>query len=572
MLPRHRRRQYLAGTEDRPRPTALLRPLMVVAAVAAVWYGSSALLHFFDRSVDRKTATNLEVRSTDGVQVSLQGQDWQPGETGLRLYAGDAVSTRGGADAVLRFFDGTRIRLDGNSDVQLVRADRQTDGTSTLTFKVRSGRIWVATPLASAYTGAIVRTVQTGNYGAEIPAAANVLAGATLLNVVRASGLGLKVTVSTKNAPTLYIGEGQYFSLEGGAKSAIEQGTDPYEFRDPVTAQLLRDDFLTSSYALFLTNAKLPSGSTASSAGGTDGDPLTVTSPQNHDSVTQKSVTVSGRVNPHVTSLLVNGQSVSIHKDLSFSADVSLTKDPSTLITVEAQDAQGITLGKVERTVVNAYKIVVEPARIKSPVGSGQTLTTSEGVIEITGEAPPNTAGILVNEYKLQLFKPGGQTWSYLANAAYGNLNVGENRFTVVAVDADGNRSVPRTITIVYQPSGSGTGHSVTSVTSSSEPPLKQNPPIHPGSLTVELPSPGTSAETSDNELSIIGKTSAETYSISVNGYTLSLYQPGSVNWKYIASTNLQTMKRGKNVYRIVSRNTNGEILDILEYTLTYRP
>ncbi len=546
---------------------------MVVAAVAVVWYGSSALLHFFDRSVDRKTATSLEVRSGDGVQVSLQGQDWQPGESGLRLYAGDAVSTRSNADAVLRFFDGTRIRLDGSSDVELVRSDRQTDGTSTLTFKVRSGRIWVAAPLASTFTGAIVRTVQTVNFVAEVPAATNALVGGSLLNVVRASGLGLKVTVDTQNSPSLYVGEGQYFSLEGSAKSAIEQGGDPYEFRDPVTSQLLKDEFLTTSYALFQTAAMadLPSGAVTSSSASDTGAPLTVTTPQNRDSVTQKSVTVSGKVSARVVELLVNGQSISIKKDLSFSADVSLSKEASTLITVEAQDAQGITLAKVERSVVNAYKIVVEPARIKSPVGSGQTLTTSEKVIEITGEAPPNTAAILVNDYKLQLFKPGALTWSYLANANYANLVAGENKFTVVAVDADGNKSVPRSITIIYEPTGSQSG-SGTTTSVSSEPPIKQNPPIEPGSLTVDQPSSGTSAETSDNELSLIGKTSLRTYSISVNGYTLSLYQPGSANWKYIASTNLQTMKRGKNVYRIVTRNVKGEILDILEYTLTYRP
>jgi hypothetical protein len=411
------------------------------------------------------------------------------------------------------------------------------------------------------------------NYDAEVPAATNALVGGSLLNVVRASGLGLKVTVKTKNTPSLSIGEGQYFSLEGSAKSAIEQGSDPYEFRDPVTSQLLKDAFLTTSYALFQTAAvtDLPTGNATSSPASDASAPLTVTTPQNHDSVTQKSVTVSGNVGSHVAELLVNGQSVSIKKDLSFSADVTLSKDAATLITVEAQDAQGITLAKVERSVVNAYKIVVEPARIKSPVGSGQTLTTSEKVIEITGEAPPNTAGILVNDYKLQLFKPGGLTWSYLANANYANLVAGENKFTVVAVDADGNRSVPRSITIIYEPtanqSGSGTTTSV-----SSEPPIKQNPPIEPGSLTVDQPSSGTSAETSDHELSLIGKTSVRTYSISVNGYTLSLYQPGSANWKYIASTNLQTMKRGKNVYRIVTRNVKGEILDILEYTLTYRP
>jgi hypothetical protein len=31
-------------------------------------------------------------------------------------------------------------------------------------------------------------------------------------------------------------------------------------------------------------------------------------------------------------------------------------------------------------------------------------------------------------------------------------------------------------------------------------------------------------------------------------------------------------MKRGSNVYRIVARNSGGEILDVLEYTLTYKP
>ena len=57
-----------------------------------------------------------------------------------------------------------------------------------------------------------------------------------------------------------------------------------------------------------------------------------------------------------------------------------------------------------------------------------------------------------------------------------------------------------------------------------------------------------------------------------MNGYTLSLYTPNSTSWKYIASTVLQTMKRGKNVYRIVARNKDGEILDVLEYTITYNP
>lgn len=557
--------------EKRRRPIPLLRPIMIVIALAVMWYGSSKLLQFFDRSVDLKTATSLEARTKDGVQVSIQGQEWQAGETGLRLYAGDAVSTKSTGDAVLRFFDGTRIRLDTNTDVEIVRADRQAEGTSILTLKIRAGRIWMATPDKAVFTGAIVRTAATENYNAEVPHSSNVLIAGALLNVVKASGLGVKTTLVANNAVPLYIGEGQYFSLDGNAKSAIETGSDPYEFRDPITAKLLQDEFLTSSYALLLSDNKVPITGSGTTAPADDTEPLVVTTPLNNESVTEKSVTVSGRVSTRVSDLLINGQSISVLKDQAFSAEISLSKDPTSLITIEAKNAQGITLAKIERTVINSYKIVVEPPRIKSPVGSGQTLTTKESVIEITGEAPPNTAAIFVNDYRLQLFQAGGKTWSYLANAKYGNLVEGENIFSVTALDKDGNRSAPRSITIIYEPVGGSLG-SGTTISSSSEPPIKQNPPLKAGTLLVLTPSQGTSSETTDNELSITGTTDAETYSISVNGYTLSLYEPGSTAWKYIASTNLETMKRGKNVYRVVSRNNKGEILDVLEYTLTYRP
>lgn len=550
---------------------------MIAAALAVLWYGFGAVMRFFDQSIGRRTATTLDLRTQDGVQVALQEGDWQAGESGLKLYAGDAIATRSAGDAVLRFFDGTRIRLDQNTDVEIVRADKQIDGTSNLSVSVRSGRIWINTPTANVFTGSIVRTVATANYSADFPAASSALVAGQILNVLRASGVGAEVTVKVDGSPTLVVGEGQYFSMEGNAKSAMEQGADPYDYRDPVTSQLLKDDFLTSSFIIMSTpDAPAPlAGSGMTAPDVSDGSPLTVTSPENRSEVNAKSVTVAGRVGGRVTQLLINGKGITIKPDLSFSADVSLGKEPTFTISIEAQDAQGITISRVERTVTNVYKVVVEPPRIKSPAGSGETITVSNPVVEVTGEAPPGTAAILVNEYRLQLFKLGDKTWSYLANAQYGNLVAGENRFNVIAVDSEGNRSVPRSVTVIYEPASGtpvGSGSTASTATTSSEPPLKQNPPLQPGTLSVEQPSAGTSAETSETELSIIGRTSADTYSISVNGYTLSLYQPGSTSWKYIASVELTTMKRGRNVYRIVSRNQKGEILDVLEYVITFTP
>lgn len=579
MLQRHRRRPYLVGVEDRRKPRVLLRILMVVAAIGIIWYGSGAVMRFFDQSTGRRASTALELRSQDGVQVALQEGDWQAGESGLKLYTGDAVATRSAGDVILRFFDGTKIRLDQNTDVEIISADKQVGGTSKVSVNVRSGRIWISTPSTSVFSGAIVRTVTTTNYSADFTAASSALVAGQILNVLRASGIGAHVTISVDGKPTLIVGEGQYFTMEGNAKSAIEQGQDPYDFRDPVTSQLLKDDFLTSSFIIMNTPDAplLTVGSGAVIPEIPDGSPLIVSTPENRSEVNAKSITVAGRVGGRVTQLFINGKAITLKPDLSFSADVSLGKESSLAIIVEAQDAQGITLGRIERTVVNAYKVVVEPPRIKSPVGSGETITVRNPVVEVTGEAPPGTAAILVNNYRLQLFKLGDKTWSYLANAEYGNLVVGENRFTVVAVDSEGNRSVPRSSTVIYEPIGGATVSSGSTISSQSNvepsaPPLKQNPPLQAGTLGVEQPTTGTSADTSGTELSIIGRTSAETYSISVNGYTLSLYTPNSTSWKYIASVELTTMKRGRNVYRIVSRNKNGEILDILEYVINYQP
>lgn len=534
-----------------------------------MWYLISALFSFFDSSAGRKTAAILTVKSGSAVQVSLQEGEWQNSENNLKLYAGDSIQTRGDGDATMTLFDGTRIRLDRNTEVTIDRSEKLPATSSSLSLTLNTGRVWLASPGSATFSGAIIRTVATTNYTADIPAGTNALLSASLLQVVQSEGLGVRVVFSApgNTVPDITIGEGQYLRLNEDAKTMIEGGRNPYDYRDPVTPDLLRDEFFLSSYVQ--TTSSIPSD-TASPTASTPNDttPLTVSSPIDNAQITTKSVIVSGSVGTLVTTVLLNGSPVSIKTDRTFSAELSLPKDRTFLIKVEAQDKQGIVIGRVERTVQNAYQVDVAPVRIKSPVGSGETLRTTTPEVEITGEAPANTAGIIVNDYRLQLFKPGSKTWSYLANTSNGNLKIGTNVFTIYAVDADGNKSPGRSITVELSTASATSGTGVTTAT----PPIKQNAPLTPGVLTVSAPSAGTSAETSDDELSITGSTSPDTFSVSVNGYALSLFVPGSTNWKYIASVNLGTMKRGKNVYRVVARNQSGEILDVLEYTLTFKP
>lgn len=545
-----------------------------VLILLVVWFAASKAISLFDMSIGRRTAVHLSLANAQGVQVALQEQEWQNAENGLKLYAGDSLATRGSGDATLNFFDGTKIRLDTGTDLIVDTSENEQGGTSAITVTVRSGRIWIVTPETTTFTGAIVRTVKTANFTIEIPASANVLLSSTLINVMRASGVGAQATLTFTDAkPSLIIGEGQFVSLSEENKLLIEEGKDPYELRDPVTLELLKDPFLISSYAqMNKAEGTATSTPTGPSPNQTDDESLTVSSPENNASINAKTVIVAGTVGERAAQLTINGQNIAIKPNLSFTAELSLPQNqPTFVITVEAQDTQGVPLAKIERTVKNVYQIVIEPVRIKSPVGSGETLRTSLTEVEITGEVSPGIAGVRVNDYKLQLFKPGSKTWSYLASVDLGNLQAGPNVFVVFALDSSDNKSPSRSITIIYEPGAvsSGTG---STVISSSQPSLKQNPPLTPGVLTVDKPSSGISATTSEKETVIEGRTSAQTASISINGYTLSLYQSGKTTWNYIASTEYGTMKRGKNVYRIVARNAGGEILDILEYTMTFNP
>ncbi len=570
----HRRHQYLAGNNDPRRPALLVRLTVGAVILFAVWFAASRAIRLFDRSVGRKTAAVLDLTNPASIQVALQEEKWQNAENGLKLYAGDAIRTRGSGDATLKFFDGTKVRLDVGTDVLVGTLDNEQGGTSAITLQVRSGRIWIVTPEITIFSGAIVRTIETVNYSAEIPSATKALIDSKLINVMQAAGIGTKVTLTFKKSkPNLLVGEGQYLSLSEQAKRLIEDGNDPYEFRDPVTLELLKDPFLISSYAQMNANDKTGSPTQAGTfPTPTNEVPLVVMFPENHAKINAKTVTVSGKVGSRIAQVTINGQNITIKSDLSFAAEVSLTKDqPTFVLTVEAQDVQGVPVAKIERTVSSVFKHIVEPVRFKSPVGSGKTLNTSQAEVEITGEVPSGIAGVIVNDYKLQLFKPGSKTWSYLASADLGNMKPGSNVFTVSALDADGNKSPSRSITIVFTPTLNSAGSGSMS-RSSSQPLIKQNPPLIPGVLIVDKPATGTSATTSTKETVIEGRTSAETASISINGYTLSLYLTGKTTWNYVASTEFGTMKRGKNVYRIVARNRDGEILDVLEYTITFNP
>lgn len=545
---------------------------LVIGAVILVilWFLGVRVLSFFDFSSTQKAGAVLLLDDNpDGVQVSLQGGDVQRGEDQLKVYEGDTIYTSNNATALLTFFDGTHIRLDQQSQLTIDDSSRMSEKPSVLTVSLPKGRLFIATPNKSVFTGSIVRTIKTETQSVDVPASAHALIGDDLLAVSESSGLGLVSTIELSNGSSqeVTIGEGQVFALSPAERSQIESGEDPYAFRRTFNEKEQANTFLRESIAKLSSSAPLPSFITGSGAenSGTSSIILSVTSPLQNAIVTENTVTVSGRVGQHVASVQINSYTTSVGADKTFRQDLAIDSDTMT-ITITAEDSAGIALEKTTRTITRK-RVTPSSPTVTAPVGSGGTFTTDAVELSIDGTAPANTNGIMVNDYVLQLFKPGARKWTYLASSTLGNMKPGENRYEIRAIDASGNKSDAAVITIVYTPKA-GTGSD--SVSSSSVT-LPNNEALLPGSLIVSAP--GTSPyETPHDEVLLEGKTPTVTDSVSVNGYKLSLYTPGKDFWNYYASTKYGTLRPGRNTYTIVTRNKEGKILDSLQYVIIYTP
>lgn len=566
--PRQRHGPYALATPS-PLPSILRTVILIVVIGVALLFIGSWILHLFGAGNQlQRSAALLIVEGRGPVNVSLEGGAVQRAEDTLKLYAGDRIATGNGGHASLTLFDGTRVRLDEETDLLLAEnAHGTTD--SSIELELARGRAFVHTPTQEEFSGSILRTVRTPTLALSLPSGTSLLMGDALLAVFDADGLGVTVDIGGAAAPVI-IGEGQQFTLPPDAKHSA----DLYAYRSPVSQSQSTDPFVTESRTVTRRTVTLGTASSAPAS-----DLLTVTSPAPDALVTGSTVTVEGAVGPAVSRVRINGYAAPIDTlQGRFRQELALSNEETTEIRIEALDDADLILQEIRRVVRRDLEMPESP-HITFPAKDGEIFRTQHAEFEIRGTASRDTAGIIVNDYRLQLFTPGSNTWSYLASITLKNLVSGRNTFAVSAVDSAGNRSAPVTLTILFEEGLEGvvaradqgsaaSGGSASSTIHPTE--LPNNPPLKPGSLLVTGPTAGTQHTATGSEILIEGTTAPETASIWVNDYRLQLFQPGKETWNYIAKTAFQNLKKGRNVYKIVARDSKDQMLDTVEYRVNY--
>lgn len=563
---------------QRRGPYALARPsvvpsfirsliLLLIAATVLYFIGRGIIGLFGMGSDLNRAAISLTVESGGAVNVGLEGGLMQRADSTLKLYATDKISTSATGHATLDFFDDSWVRTDVSTDITIDESETgETEAAFGLTLT--KGALWIDTPSADIYSGSIIRTITTSAFTLTIPADTKAAIDGSTLLVFSADGNGVGVTLKGSKEEQ-YIGEGQQMSLPDAP------GTDALRYRSAIDPLVAQKAFVQQS-----RNMTRVSGATTGSGTVTLIDPstITVTTPLENAAVSTDTVTVSGKAGANIQHVRINGHEASIDRaTMTYSEELALASAPTTEIRIEALDSNNIVLDQVTRTVRKTAQTISGPS-ITNPAKNGQTYRTQADQIEMRGTAPAGTAGMMVNDYKLQLFRTGDTSWSYLASKQLSNLTDGKNIFNVYALDAAGNPSAPATLTILVEAGVVGvvsTGSTVGSATSSvasviDETSLPQNAPLNPGTITVTGPAAGTSFTATGSEILIEGTTSAQTSAVWINGYKLQLYKAGKTVWNYIAKVDFGTLKKGTNVYKINARDKDNNILDTFTYTVTY--
>jgi hypothetical protein len=540
---------------------SIIRSIILLALVLLILYVAGRwIIGLFGGAGAQQSYVTMEVeRGT--VNYSLEGGLMQRAEGTSRLFPDDRVTTGGNGNALLTFFDGSVARIDVQSDVT-IEGSRQAEESET-SLVLAGGALWMRTPTVEGFSGAITRTVDLPRYSATIPSDAEVVIEENGVLVFSADGQGVALSIDGVS-DTLYIGEGQQYVLPDDN----EITGDPYRYRSAIEPLAVQRDFIEESRTIKI-------GTVATGTGTTTGeDMLTVTQPADKTAVTTATVRVAGEVAKRVERVRVNGSDAVIDRsDDTFTMELALTEGSNTL-TIDALDARGVVLEKETRTVTRGAQGIASPT-ITSPAKNGETYRTSQTEFAITGTVPAGAAGVMVNDYKLQLFRAGDTTWSYLASTALNNMKSGTNVYDVYTLDAAGNKSAPARITILLEAGAQGVvggGAAASSQPAVNEATLPKNDPLQPGTLSVTGPTPGRTHTATGSEFLLEGTTPSGTATVWVNGYRLQLFKTAGTYWNYIARTDYGTLKPGTNVYRIVARNADNQILDQFEYTVTYNP
>lgn len=466
--------------KKRRRQRELFLPfLIIVFVILVIAFLTQLVLSFRNQSeVALKNTAHVSL-SKGKAEFLAWGQDkWREVYPDLVLVEGDKILSGIGANVVLDFFDGSRVRLDSDTEVEILSIDSGSDVLDVV-IKLHQGQIWVNENISNNLFEDVSFNIRSKYL--------NLFSGGSIFSVssgtedfIRVLYGEVKVQVLNESLEDAEILEA--LSLGVGQQVKVDKvSIDDLEARKYVNLLSAIDDFwtVTDWYLWNISQDESPpltvEEKTSSDVEAVlDAPTLQVTSPVDKIStINTDQVYLKGTVSENVSKILVtefhkdkNGSAYPLQKYVAgsgiwnyavskefgnlvdgrnrfifqaFSEDGLMSEPVEIVLNYEVEKPEVAPVKEQElespsvSTGVSAKLISIDPA---TKVSEFSYKTTAERVV-ITGTAGSTVSKVLVNDWPLSLYEPGSETWVYYAKTEIGTLKSGLNSYSVTLKDVN---------------------------------------------------------------------------------------------------------------------------------------
>ncbi len=489
---------YYYARNNRPKKSSALLPFISLIVIVLIGVLVFQIFSYFSEKRRQALENKAAVEIISGrAQMRIWGVDeWADAMTGAVLHEGDSIRTEPGSRVVLTLLNGSAVRLSSETSIELTDLKTR-DGQDELGLNVSTGDVWVKASENQAVNSSFTVStehIEVTTLGTVFDVSAgaresvHVISG-TVQAIIRVPEPDDKETI--RIADTLNVQFGQEISV---GQEEIRQ----IQNRRPVQLlALLSDSFRDTEW--YKWNRLQDSTQVNSGA---------------------------------VLDALANGDNAL--NGLSSSTNPVLADTTST-------------------STDEVSEVFASP-EIKSPTPEDRITTT--GSVTISGTVSPLTKQLEVTTYIagrpepyiLQRYKAGSVQWNYAVAPELGNIVAGDNRYSFVAIDKEGNRSESAELVVNY------------------------NRP----KVTADLSAPkamsfngSTSNATTEASVLISGTIGKGIVKVFVNDFALSRYVPDSGVWSYYAKKEYGNLNIGANQFNVYGIDQDGRKTPITQFTIT---
>lgn len=442
----------------------------------------------------------------------LYGQkNWDPAFSGTKFLLGDSLKTSQVGKAVVSIFNGTLLRLGDDTSLTLKDLNKSAD-SEKIAVNLDNGMIWLNTKKSDGVKDASYEVHTAHMVVRATGTVFEVESGANEVVRVFDSQVAVDVMVNnngtTRVADTITVGVGQEITLDEATLNAFAQN------QAPSVLQAVSDQFKTSDWYQWNKSEDL---------------------------------------NPTQFGSETGSEQVNSSQEFSGTQATSQSLSQST-----TQETQDLTNNSQE------FAQELNAPIIQNPVGGKVTIDKDKYLLSGTVQA--GVAKVLIQQvkdgktdsYPLSKFKVGDTAWSYNLAESLGNLNSGENVYSVYALDSKGKKSPPAVIIITYN-------KSVVDIKDPLSAPVVKTFNGSAGTVGAS----GTAFVTATGVVKIEGDVKGAE-KIVVNDFTLSKFVPGDTHWLYYANEQGGNLKSGLNEYQMYGIDPQGKKSEVVKFTITY--